>query len=79
MDYSVDVPAVEVNQMASLEWYEAKILVAAEEARRDGFYQTHLALLDVLRTAKHSNDRALCQGDRQAPTLLHSERIAPST
>ena len=40
--------------MSAQEWFETQLMIAAENARRGGFVQTHNALLDVLRAARDS-------------------------
>ena len=40
--------------MSAQEWFEFKVMVAAEDARKAGYIQTHLALLDVLRASRYS-------------------------
>ena len=43
--------------MPTTEWFETKVMIAAEEARRAGFSQTQSALLDVLRSSRCRDER----------------------
>ena len=45
--------------MPTQEWFEVRVLMAAEEARQAGFEQTYLALVDVLRTSRLSHERMI--------------------
>ncbi|WP_299751753.1 hypothetical protein [uncultured Tateyamaria sp.] len=45
--------------MSAREWFEFKVMVAAEDARKAGYIQTHLALLDVLRASRYSEQRMI--------------------
>ncbi|WP_299751801.1 hypothetical protein [uncultured Tateyamaria sp.] len=45
--------------MSAQEWFEFKVMVAAEDARKAGYIQTHLALLDVLRASRYSEQRMI--------------------
>lgn len=43
--------------MPTKEWFETRVMIAAEDARRAGFGQTYAALLDVLRASRCSDER----------------------
>ena len=59
--------------MCAQEWFETKVMIAAEEARRGGFEQTYLALLDVLRTSRYSEERMVGSLSVSFPIVsLHS-------
>lgn len=55
--------------MPTTEWFETQVMIAAEEARRAGFSQTYLALLDVLRASRCSDERMIGSLSTSHPTV----------
>lgn len=45
--------------MPTQEWFEMRVMLAAEQARKAGFEQTYLALVDVLRSSRLSHERMI--------------------
>ena len=54
--------------------FEVQVMIAAEKARRAGFNETHLALLDVLRAARCNNERVV--GSLKTPASAAAVRIS---
>lgn len=54
--------------MDSQEWFKANLVIAAEEARRIGFLQTHLALLGVLQAAQKTGGATADKQASRTPT-----------
>ena len=64
--------------MPTKEWFEAKVMIAAEEARRAGFSQTHSALLDVLRASRCSDERMIGSLSPSHPTVSLCSSLQPN-
>ena len=55
--------------MPTQEWFEVRLMIAAEQARQAGFDQTYAALLDVLRASIHSDERMIGALSAPLPTV----------
>ena len=66
--------------MPTKELFELRVLIAAEQAKQAGFEQTYLALLDVLRTSRYSEERMIGSLARDSSeivfvdTQIHDDR-----
>lgn len=63
--------------MPTAECFETRVMIAAEEARRAGFSQTHSALLDVLRASRCTNGRMFSSLSTSLPTATLSSSSHP--
>ena len=67
--------------MPTKELFELHVLIAAEQAKQAGFEQTYLALLDVLRTSRYSEERMISSLARDnsaidfVDTQSHDDRV----
>lgn len=52
--------------MSAQELFEVKVMMAAEDARRCGFENTYLALIDVLRTTRLHRERSISRSNHLA-------------
>ncbi|MEO9684014.1 MAG: hypothetical protein ABJF86_11845 [Tateyamaria sp.] len=55
--------------MSAEERFKTSVLIAADHARREGFDQTYLALLDVLRAAIYSDEKIIGSPIASMPTV----------
>ena len=56
--------------MPTQEWFEVRVMLAAEQARTAGFEQTYLALVDVLRASRLSHERMIGHLSTSQPHVL---------
>lgn len=64
--------------MSTTECFETKVMIAAEEARRAGFIQTHAALLDVLRASRCSDERMIGSLSTAHPAMSLRSSLRPN-
>lgn len=64
--------------MPTTECFETKVMIAAEEARRAGFSQTHAALLDVLRASRCSDERMIGSLSNSHPAVSLRSSLRPN-
>lgn len=64
--------------MPTNEWFETRVMIAAEEARRAGFSQTYLALLDLLRASRCSDERMIGSLSTSHPTVTVRSQLDPN-